>query len=148
MARLSEIEKSLPPPENGICQFLFKTIFEDGILQSIAHKVVASSTGSSALDGSNTRKLFTNTFHWLRVDGILYLNDVDADLYILLSKEALMRCAIDFTKRMEEWKYQQKLYPNQPLKVGSKPKLFTFQDIIPIKRWRVAEKLAIFERRR
>ena len=155
MARLLEIEKSLPPPEkehiieNGICQFLFKTIFEDEILQSSAHKVVASSTvGSPASGGSNARRLFTNTFHWLRVDGILYLNDMNADLYILLSKETLLRCAIDFIKRMEEWKYQRKLYPNQPLKVGSTPKLFTFQEKIPIKRWRVAENLAMYERRR
>jgi hypothetical protein len=154
LTRLVEIESSFPQPEVGnnteksICQFLFRTIFEDTTLQSVAQELITSTSGRSASDGSNTRRLFTNTFHWLRVDGVLYLNDVSADLYILLSKKALLRCANDSTQKLEEWKYQQKLYSNKPSKVGRKPKLFTFQERIPLKRWRVAEKLAMFEKRR
>ena len=67
-------------------QFKYNTIYENEELQSIAKEIVSQSSDPN----TNIRCLYINTFQHLRSDGILYLADVETDMYVLLSKTQVL----------------------------------------------------------
>lgn len=96
----------------SVClQFSYQAIAQDTILKTIANQI----TNSVA----NMRRLYTNTFQWLRNDGIIHILDVDADLYLLLSRDQVLLPSMrSFICREEEWKSAVDLIKSQ-LQYGS-----------------------------
>ena len=67
-------------------QFKYLNIYQNESLYKVAEQTVSQSTNPK----TNIRRLYMNTFHHLRKDGILHLNDVDEDIYILLSMKHVL----------------------------------------------------------
>ena len=67
-------------------QFHYGSLQEDKHLQGIAAKTVSETTNPDI----NVRRLYFNTFKALRNDGIVYLDDQDADIYLLISKSNVL----------------------------------------------------------
>lgn len=94
VSKLKVIREKCGGPNNCLL-FSFRTAFEDEILKAAAKEVV-SKTCDPAI---NLRRLYTNTFRHLRKDGIIYLVDEHADVYMLLSKErVLVPSTIEFKR--------------------------------------------------
>ncbi len=74
----------------GGLEFNYATIYNDTRLQSIAKDVVSKTTHRQL----NQRRLFTIAFKHLRNDGILYLENADEDVYLLISKARVLFPAI------------------------------------------------------
>ena len=67
-------------------RFHYGSLQEDKHLHGIAAKTVSETTNPDI----NVRRLYFNTFKALRNDGIIYLDDQDADIYLLISKSSVL----------------------------------------------------------
>lgn len=67
-------------------QFSYKALLDDKSLQEVATTILSGTSHRRA----NITRLFVNTFKCLRQDGIIYLWDVNKDIYILLSKDLVL----------------------------------------------------------
>lgn len=93
-----EFEKGV----QGKLEFHFATIYHDEQLQNIAKDVVAKTSHPTL----NQRRLFTLTFKHLRKDGLLYLENHDDDIYLLISKDrVLMPTILSLEVENEHWEY-------------------------------------------
>jgi len=139
----------------SVClQFSYQAIAQDTKLKTIANQI----TNSVA----NMRRLYTNTFQWLRNDGIIHLLDVDADLYLLLSRDQVLLPSMrSFIRREEEWKSAVDLIDRQlhygpsssPLSTGSSrlppvPLLPPLLKALPFARCQVVRNIVIQELRK
>jgi hypothetical protein len=87
-------------------QFNYTTIYKDETLLSIAKETISQTSDPK----TNLRRLFINTFQRLRNDGILYLMDVEQDIYILLSKTRVLLPSIkNIIVQEEQYKYREKI---------------------------------------
>jgi hypothetical protein len=76
---LLELQRS----KSKLLSFTYKEIKHHPHLTNLAARVVAHQQGPDFM----VNELFRNTFSALRKDGIIYLNDKESDVYVLLSRE-------------------------------------------------------------
>lgn len=80
--------------------FSYEDISNESSLLNVADKVLPDRQDKS----KKIRKLYTNTFHWLRQDGVVYLLDFTKDTYLFISKKfVLIPCLRDFMKNETSW---------------------------------------------
>lgn len=67
-------------------RFYYGSLQEDQHLLGIAAKTVSETSNPDV----NVRRLYFNTFKALQNDGIIFLDDQDADIYLLISKSSVL----------------------------------------------------------
>lgn len=77
----------LPPPTPALTplRFLYKTLMRNASLSAVASSVLSEGGGGKAANSPNVRRLFLSTFRCLRSDGVVYLEDEERDVYLLVS---------------------------------------------------------------
>jgi len=111
--KLMAMESSMKGSLNGIpvgkssnlprLEFFYNSIFDDADLQALARNIVHRTKDSDI----NIRRLYTNTFKHLRNDGVLSLLDANKDIYLLMSKERVLKPAIlQLEIDNDQWEYQ------------------------------------------
>ena len=105
LAVLLEMEHSAGPLR---LTFKYKDIVCNERLAQMATQVVAGKTGNPFLSAN---RLFLSTFQALRNDGILYLEDPDSDIYLLLSRSRVLEPYVK-----DEMKLRGSTSPNKDLK--------------------------------
>eukprot|EP00979_Chaetoceros_neogracilis_P009452 scaffold2153_cov271-Chaetoceros_neogracile.AAC.23 len=92
-------------------EFYYNSIYDDAELQTLATDVIQHTKDPEI----NLRRLYTNTFKHLRNDGVLCLLDVDADIYLLMSKDrVLMPAILQLEIENGHWEYQLKITGKAP----------------------------------
>jgi hypothetical protein len=92
-------------------EFYYNSIYDDAELQTLATDVIQHTKDPKI----NLRRLYTNTFKHLRNDGVLCLLDVDADIYLLMSKDrVLMPAILQLEIENGHWEYQLKITGKAP----------------------------------
>lgn len=126
-------------------QFSYQIIVEDRELNDIASQAVSSI--SSTPNSANVRRLYTNTFHWLRNDGVIHLLNDDDDIYVLLSKDKVLLPSMrKLIQEEEEWGIMESI-ENLYCPSLSPPSMPRFLQDLPFAKRRVLRKMVIQERK-
>ena len=85
-ALLKHLLEMMEKDSTNPLRFHYGSLQEDEHLHGIAAKTVSETTNPDI----NVRRLYFNTFKALRNDGIIHLDDQDADIYLLISKSNVL----------------------------------------------------------
>ena len=88
-------------------EFQYLTLFHDEKINALAKEIVSETKDP----GINLRRIYINTFKHLRKDGVLYLLDVSADTYLLMSKDRVLLPEIIRLVENDQSNFQHKLLP-------------------------------------
>lgn len=136
----NDILKDGPP---SCIQFEFSRVFQNPYLQSVAMQVTKTRTDGN----NNVLPLFKSTFRALRKDGIIYLNDVKNDIYLLLTRDSvLVPTMINQLIAEEQFEFQLDMssFANNTKDIYKLP---YYMESLPHSKLQLVRRLAAMERR-
>jgi hypothetical protein len=124
-------------------QFNFSGVYQNPYLQSIAMQVTKTRTDENNI----VLRLFKSTFRALRKDGIIYLNDVNHDIYLLLTRDSvLVPTMISQLIAEEQFEFQLDM-SSFARNMKDIPKLPYYMESLPHSKLQLVRRLAAIKRK-